>query len=267
MDSEELIARYRLLPMWARLLFGGFLGVIPAFYTYLDDGSSLDEQVLQMEGQLDSVQRKLSREQKKRNKIPELEEKLSFTEQQLKESSKRLPDDFKMDEVLQEAASIARDIGVKMKVFDPGEPIASGSAFRYMELPISLEISGKFQQVAAFFDRLVNMEKMVHVRDIKIKHEQKTQTKAKSVAKDVDSEVQRQKESRNTLQLLANGTMVIYRAMTSKEEVLYNSTNAIKSKDSNKPPADPGAPPNVPPPPPSPIGKNVNATNYIYKKG
>jgi len=234
MDSEELISRYKLLPLWGRLVFGAFLGIIPAYYTYLDDGALLEEQLVQMEDQLGAVQRKFDREKKKRDKLPELEAKLAFTEQQLTESSKRLPDDFMMDDVLQESASIARDVGIDLQVFDPGNPIDGSGAFKYKEMPIKLELTGSFQQIAGFFDRIVNMEKMVHVRDIKLKLMPDSKKEQDKIETENMTDSQKQRLARNNVRLEAEGTMVIYRAMTADEETLFTEPEKGKGKKNAK---------------------------------
>jgi type IV pilus assembly protein PilO len=220
-DLEELVSRYRLLPIAARLLIALLVGLIPAYYVYLDEGDGLETQMTEAKDKLSVVEAKFERERTKRNKLPELEAKLAFTEQQLKESSKRLPDTFLMNDVLQEASTIARDVGVELQVFDPGASEPGGDAFKYMEMPIELVIAGKYNQIANFYDRLANLEKMVHVRNIKLgplKSDNKAINSNLAIPNPNDDLSAMQRRARADFRIQASAAMVIYRAMTPAEE-------------------------------------------------
>ena len=41
MEIEELKERYKVLPIWARLLTAVVIGLVPAVYVYLDEGDAL----------------------------------------------------------------------------------------------------------------------------------------------------------------------------------------------------------------------------------
>jgi type IV pilus assembly protein PilO len=208
------------MPIAARLLVALLIGIFPAYYVYLEDGDELEIQMTGAKEKLEVVEAKFEKERAKRNKLPELEAKLTFTEQQLKESSKRLPDSFFMNDVLQEASTIARDVGVDLLVFDPGTPEPAGDAFKYMEMPIELTITGKYNQIANFYDRLANLEKMVHVRNMRLvpyQAENRTRNVPGGNQQNADLSAS-QKSSRVEYRIQASAGMVIYRAMTLAEE-------------------------------------------------
>ena len=205
-----------------RLLIAFLIGVIPAYYIYIDEGDALETSMNEAKDKLSALEVKFEKERAKRSKLPELEAKLAFTEQQLKESSKLLPDTFLMNDVLQETSTIARDVGVELQVFDPGTATAGGDAFKYMEMPIELIISGKYSQIASFYDRLANLEKMVHVRNFKMTPlkagDEKRAATLASQSSD-PSETTSQRAARTDFRIEASAAMVIYRAMTAAEEM------------------------------------------------
>ena len=254
MDSEELISRYKLMPMAARLLIALLLGIIPAYYIYLEDGDELEKQMNDVKEKLSTLEGKFEKERAKRNKLPELEAKLAFTEQQLKESSKRLPETFLMNDILQEASTIARDVGVELQVFDPGTPEPAGDAFKYMEMPIELVISGKYTQIANFYDRLANLEKMVHVRNIRLVPmpiDNRNPFAAPAVPKSEENLSGAQRTSRADFRIQASAAMVIYRGMTAAEESKIASLVPVAKPGAAAAPAAPGGdgkPAAAPPP-------------------
>ena len=46
MDLEELKERYKMLPMWARLLVAALIGLIPGGWIYYDEGDTLQAQLV-----------------------------------------------------------------------------------------------------------------------------------------------------------------------------------------------------------------------------
>lgn len=232
MNSEELIARYKILPLYVRLCLTTLLSLYPAYEIYSTDGENLEYDLADVEVQYNKTKLKYEKERKKRAKIPELETKLAFTEQQLKESSKRLPDSFAINDVLQQAATIANDVGVNLQVFDPGEAKPGKGTFKYMELTIDLELQGKFQQILSFFDQVVNMEKMVFISDISLKpFVLKPENKSNTTK--VNSDVA-QRRKRSLQRIRASSVMKIYRMMT-QEEIDRLPKENVKIKTSSLP--------------------------------
>ncbi len=220
MDSEELVSRYKMLPIAARLLVALLVGLLPAYYIYFEEGDALESEMANARDRLNIIEAKFERERVKRNKLPELEAKLAFTEQQLRESSKLLPDVFQMQDVLQEASIIAREVGVDVQVFDPGQAVAGGSAFKYMELPIEVVVVGRYHQIAAFYDRLANLEKMIHVRDFKLQPWEPPGKAAPKLTASASAEsdlLAAQKNARSDFRVEAAASVVIYRAIRMKE--------------------------------------------------
>lgn len=220
MDSEELLSRYQLLPIPVRLLIAFVIGLLPAYYVYLEEGDGIETQLTEAKQRLSDIETKFEKERVKRNKLPELEAKLAFTEQQLKESAKRLPDNFFMNDVLQDTATIARDVGVELQVFDPGGAVAGGDAFKYMEMPIDIEVVGRYSQIAGFYDRLANLEKMVHVRNVRLSPRTSSGKGpgAATGSEGSETDPQAQRAARQDFRIVSTAAMVIYRAMTPAEE-------------------------------------------------
>jgi Tfp pilus assembly protein PilO len=253
-----------MLPLPGRLLAAFILGILPGFYIYLDQVDSVQMELNDEKSKLEGLEVKFEKERARRSKLPELENKLAFTDQQLKESSKRLPDDFRMNEVLQEAGSVARDVGVELQEFDPGLPQAAGEAFRYMELPIQLSVTGKFTQIATFYDRLVSTEKMVHIKNIKLMPKKAEGEGARRLRGQQGDEATSggQRAARSDFRVESKGSMVIYRAMTAAEESKFSG-----DKGSNSPAKGKGekgktpVPPNGTAQPPGKAGVEVDEAN------
>jgi type IV pilus assembly protein PilO len=166
METEELKERYKVLPLWARLGIAALVGALPALYIYYEEGDVLAadlETVIQDE---ESARIKFEKAREKKTNVPKLEEQLAFTEEQLVKAKKKLPDSYRIEDVLQRAATIGKEVGVRFVSFDPGDEKRGTGDYRYMEMPIATEIDGTFNQIAAFMDRVVHLESSVFVRNI-----------------------------------------------------------------------------------------------------
>ena len=56
-----------------------------------------------------------------------------------------------------------------MMSFKPGAEMVVAGSHRYAELPIELTLIGKYNQIVNFFDSIVNLEKIVHLRNISMR--------------------------------------------------------------------------------------------------
>ena len=160
------------------------------------------------------AQSSLSKSKKKKDEIPKLEVTLSDIELKIKQASKKLPSQYIMDRVVQDTATIAQDIGVKLQLFDPGDDIVSDTSYKYVTLPIEIGVLGSYGEVAAFYDQLVHSELMVHIKNLDLKViEDPDET---DTILDLSSEAGQQQQ-RDTAKIEANAQMVIYRSLTQEE--------------------------------------------------
>ena len=215
MDFDELKERYRGLPIWARLLIALGIGLVPAGYVYYNEGEALTTELDEARTERDRAQVKLDRSIEKKKKIPEVEERLAELEEQLSKAKKVLPDSFRVEEVLQKAAVIAKETGVALNLFNPEEEKPGAGDYKYMELPISTEIEGRFNQIATFFDRLLHLEQSLFVRAIDIGS---ILPDGEAANEDLTKSPHRiALETRQKLQAKAKFHIVVYRSMTERE--------------------------------------------------
>lgn len=224
---DELKERYRNLPRWARLLLALVVGILPAGYVYYDEGEDLVLELEEANSAKESAQSKLDRAISKKKQIPEIEERLAELEEQLTKAKKVLPDSFRVEDVLQKTAMIAKETGVKFLLFKPEKEKPGVGDYKYMELPISTEIQGKFNQIAAFFDRLVHLDQTLFLRKIDV-----AANLDKSDAGDMMlSPHQRALDVRQKIEVKTKFQIVVYRSMTEREIAKSATTGGNEDED------------------------------------
>lgn len=241
MEVEELKERYRGLPVWGRMAIAVVLGLLPAAYIWLDEAEALEEQLEESKTQLDAADAKLKQAVAAKKRIPQIEERLAELEEQLVKAKKALPDTYRVEEVLQKTAAIAKESGVRMTLFNPEKEVPAGQAdFRYMQLPIATEIEGKFNQVATYLDKLVHLEHSIFIKSVDIGSLEPDETTDKTHK----SEYQIARENRQNLVVRGKVMMAAHRSMSEKE---MNDADVAEAQQ----PGTPGAQT-----PPAPLNNN-----------
>ena len=252
METEELKERYKILPMWARLSVAALIGVLPAIYVYYDEGDGLQAELEQVTGEEEVARLKFEKAREKKTNVPKLEEKLAFTEEQLVKAKKKLPDNYRIEDVLQKAATIAKEVGVRFVSFDPGDEKRGLGDYKYMEMPIATEIEGRFNQIAAFIDRVVHLEASVFVRNVALEPAEgedglRKKGQGNEAAIDAAPSFEEAQRSRSELRVQGKVELVIFRGMSEAEAVGADMTLPEgevpadnQAVPQNAPTADPG---------------------------
>ena len=168
MAFEDTIERIKLIDQSKRVAFAAFLGIAIPAYDFWESYEPLNEN-LQVAVQVkESARIEYERAKKDRERLPELEKQLQFTQEQLKLAQAKLPESFDIDQILQMTAESATGSGIQISLFEPGTARISPQSSDYMEKSIKLECTGKFLQLATFIDRLVHLEKIIHIKNMQL---------------------------------------------------------------------------------------------------
>lgn len=93
--------------------------------------------------------------------IAELEE----TRAKLYVALKQLPDKSEIPTLLENVSSLGTAAGLQFKLFKPMPEIAKNF---YAEIPVDIQVDGKYRDVVNFFDSVSKMPRIVNIVDIKI---------------------------------------------------------------------------------------------------
>lgn len=169
MTLEEIKERYSSMNEFKRGIIVFLVGLIYPGYLFYERGLALQQELQNAQREKTVIENQYEVAKKKSSELPILEEKFSKQQGILRKAQEKLPNKFYMDDVLHSIASLAKESGATIRSFVPmGEVLRSGQ-FTYAELPINLNLSGSFNQIVGFFDKIVNLEKVVHIRDISMK--------------------------------------------------------------------------------------------------
>lgn len=235
---EEYINKYRNFKFYIRLIILLFLSLIPASYTYFNDVPIIEEELGAAQTERDNAKGAFERAKARKANLPKLEEQLAATEKNLQETSKKLPDNFIVDKILQKTASLAQESGIKILLFQPEQAIPSATAFRYAKLPIKLEVLGTYAQTAAFFDKITHLETQIHLSNIKMTAAESDEPGSLSTQKAAGSQnidpITQQKQSRIKTRVKTNAYLMTFRTLSMSEQSAIDAIERPRQKQSNQ---------------------------------
>ncbi|MBW1980434.1 MAG: type 4a pilus biogenesis protein PilO [Deltaproteobacteria bacterium] len=138
------------------LLFAGFVWL---FY-------------LPQKNQLETLRNDLSRAQSQLAKLRQVEKNLrkfkkeyKETEAKFKKALQLLPNKDEIPGLLTSISSLGAQAGLEFLLFKPQKEVAKNF---YAEIPLKLQVSGPYHNVATFLDRMSRLNRIVNVSDMKM---------------------------------------------------------------------------------------------------
>lgn len=111
------------------------------------------------------LERKVSEVRAIVSNLSAFEEEITELEKHLKQALRQLPDSKELPGLLTDVSSLGKDAGLEFKAFRPRDEIAKDF---YAEVPIEVEFSGDFHDIARFFDKVSKLPRIVNVSQLKM---------------------------------------------------------------------------------------------------
>lgn len=166
METGELIDRYRNTNSIMRSLLLIAAAVIVPLFILFEDGTLLSEELEMVRQSHDATKIKLDRAVRSTAELPQLEQRLAGIELGLDRARRFLPKSIEFDEILAQTGLFEKELGVQVVRFVPGAEAQPNTEMRYAEVPVEITVRAEFGKAMQFFDRLVHMDKLTHLRNV-----------------------------------------------------------------------------------------------------
>ena len=123
--------------------------------------------------QIGKLQMQLNRAKLKARKKEEFEAEFAEVNAQFREALRLLPNKRETPSLLRKITQLGTDSNLEFRLFSPQRERDRGF---YMEIPVSIEVSGNYHDVAVFFDKVGRMERIVNILDVSMKPIQRRST-------------------------------------------------------------------------------------------
>lgn len=159
------------MPVRIGLFCGTILLLVVAFIYFLylpkvEDIKKTEDQIVQLKQKLNQVKIRA-------RKLEALEEEHAMVDVQFKEALRLLPDSKEIPSLLTTLSRLGADASLDIRHVRLQQDRPKDF---YMEIPVSLEVSGPYHNVAVFFDKVGRMERIVNILNVSMRPTQARST-------------------------------------------------------------------------------------------
>jgi type IV pilus assembly protein PilO len=109
------------------------------------------------------IQRKLNEVRSVAANMGRFQDEIAGLEKKLKIALRQLPDSKELPVLLTDVTSLGKNAGLEFKAFRPQDEVRRDF---YAEVPIGIEFTGTFHEIANFFDRVAKLPRIVNVAEL-----------------------------------------------------------------------------------------------------
>jgi type IV pilus assembly protein PilO len=202
------------------LIFCGTIAVLVGGFTYFSYYPKLKTLNVQKK-EYTLLQQKLAAAQQKAANLEKFRAEKREAEARFQVVKKALPEKEDIPSLLAGVSQSGQDSGLEFVLFQPNPEVVKDF---YAEIPVSINVTGEYHDVASFFDRVSRLSRIVDIKDIEMTPVSENKTARKS------SQSGSQTVAANTLSTKC--TAVTYKFVEKAPE--QPDQNATKSKKSEK---------------------------------
>jgi type IV pilus assembly protein PilO len=174
LKSEQLRAnleKFAKLPKAYRLaVFAAIAALLVGTYVYLLFLPARADLERQQAKQFE-LQRKLNEVSSVAANLEKFQEEIDALEMRLKVALRQLPDSKELPVLLTDVTSLGKNAGLEFRAFRPQAEVMRDF---YAEVPIEIEFTGQYHDIATFFDRVSKLPRIVNVAELEMQIEHET---------------------------------------------------------------------------------------------
>lgn len=157
--AQKIKKGHRILIMagLALLLAGGFTWLV-----YIPRVQEIDR----LEKEIADLRQRIRMGKIWGQKLAGLQKEMDQVEKEFQKALKILPNEREIPSLLAGISQLGVDADLQFRLFSPGQETLRNF---YVEIPVSIEVGGRFRDVIRFLDKLSRMERVVNIVDISLR--------------------------------------------------------------------------------------------------
>lgn len=173
MDTTAFFEQVEKLKMPVRITIfcGTIIVLIFAFFYFLYLPKR--EEIQKTEQQIAQLEQQLNQARLRAQELEALEQEHAMVDLQFKEALRLLPDSKEIPSLLTTLSRLGADSSLDIRHVRLQQDRPKDF---YMEIPVSLEVSGPYHNVAVFFDKVGRMERIVNILNVSMRPTQERST-------------------------------------------------------------------------------------------
>lgn len=162
---EQLIERINKLatPAKAGIVAGILLALTAGtYFLFITD---LDTQIAGLKAEQSQKEITLAEKQAIADNLTERRKEMDALDQKFQEALTQLPEKKDIEELLSQLSDVGKKSGLEISKVTPGTEAAEGF---YSRIPISMAVSGNYNEIAMFLQEIAHLRRIVNVSDLKL---------------------------------------------------------------------------------------------------
>lgn len=165
--AANIASKIQKIPTKARLYgFGALLLIVGVLFIYFVH-IPMTTQIKQLEKDVSGLQATIQANDEKIKKLAELRAEVKALEERLRLLTEELPPGSEVSGLLGQIQNLVSQSGLTLKLWRPSKRSTHSSGL-YEEIPITMELSGGYHDLALFFDRVSKMTRIVNMLNLKM---------------------------------------------------------------------------------------------------
>lgn len=166
MDTQSIIDKIERIKLPIRILiFVGVLGVLFAVYFFLFYQPKMNE-INTLNDKIEELENKIRIAKIKSKKIKRLEREHKEVMAKFQQALKLLPEKKEIPSLLTTISQLGKDSNLEFRIF---KPMDEKTKTFYIEIPVSMEVTGTYHNVAMFFDKVGKMDRIVNILNVSMR--------------------------------------------------------------------------------------------------
>lgn len=162
---EELIQRIAKAPLHLKIGAIAGLVVLVTALNFVFFVMPQEERITSQKQAQAGLNRQLAEKTEIAQNLTERRHEMEKKDQQLQEALTELPERADVDELLASLNDVGKKSGLEISRVEPG--VESSQSF-FARIPIKMQVSGNYHEIAVFLQEIANMRRIVNVNNIKL---------------------------------------------------------------------------------------------------
>ena len=153
------------LPIQKKILFlAGIIVVLLVLLVYLFTIPQYNK-YKDLQDKVEKLKSELEEQKKITSVLPKFRKESQELEQKFTAALKELPEKKEIPLLLMNISQLAQESGLQITLFQPQKEVLMDF---YEEIPVKIKLYGGYHELAAFFDKVANLSRIVNIKDLTI---------------------------------------------------------------------------------------------------
>ena len=162
---EQLIERINKLATPAKAGIIAAIILLITAGTYFALIADLDTKIVGIKAEQNAKEITLAEKQAIADNLNERRKEMDALDQKFQEALTQLPEKKDIEELLSQLSDVGKKSGLEISKVVPGGEAAEGF---YSRIPISMAVSGNYNEIAMFLQEIANLRRIVNVSNLKL---------------------------------------------------------------------------------------------------